>query len=235
MKRQFVVGVLVGLAAGSLLRQRKVQGVTQERLDRYYQRRAQNYNLTDVLFSPRVDMRRALLRLADLQPGMRVLDFACGAGANFPLIMERIGAQGHLTGTDYSPEMLDAAQQVVLAGGWQNVTLVQSDAAEMDFDGHFDAIICTMGLAVIPRWEQALERAWALLKPGGVLAIGDISESNRWYARPLAFLMDLIDTAIIADSSRRPWEWLETHAQDYRREEVFHGFFYAAVGRKPAE
>lgn len=238
MSRQFWYGLLTGLILGGVVRQRKRSGVIQSRLNAYYHRRARNYNLTDYLFLgsfPRIEMRKELVALVDLKPGDHVLDFACGAGANFPYIMERIGPSGKLVATDFSQDMLDAArEQVIKPKGWQNVDLFQSDAAEMDFDQQFDKVICTLGLAVIPRYHLAMERAWAMLKPGGIFGIGDLSESTRWYTLPIRFLTDFIDLAIIADSSRRPWEWLAAHGQDYQRKELFHGYFYVASCRKPA-
>lgn len=237
MKRQFILGVLVGLAAGSFLRQQNKQGLTQSRLNAYYERRAKDYTATDQLALlgryPRIEMRQETMRLADLQPGDKVLDFACGTGSNFPYIMERIGPTGKLVGVDYSSDMLQEAQKSVDAHGWQNVELIQSDAATMQPGTGFDIVICTLGLVVIPRYEQAMQQAWDALKAGGKYVIADLCESERWYGRPLGFIMDVLGAFIITDTSRHPWEWLEARAENYRRNEVFHGFFYAAVGRKP--
>jgi len=235
--RRFLLGVAVGLAAGSLLRRANQQGLTQERLTDYYRRRAANYNATDQLqlFGryPRIEMRQATMRLADLQPGDKVLDFACGAGANFPYIMDRIGPTGKLVGVDYSPEMLEAARKVVDSYGWDNVELIQSDAATMQPGTDFDVVISTLGLVVIPRHELAMQQALDALKPDGKYVVADLCESERWYGRPLAFIMDVLGLFIITDTGRRPWEWLAQRLNNFRREEIFHGFFYAAVGTKP--
>lgn len=236
-KGQFWLGLVAGLILGTVIRRQKISGVTQERLDAYYHRRAKNYNMTDYLYLgqfPRITMRETLIEMMDLKPGDTVLDFACGAGANFPYIMKKIGPTGKLIATDYSQDMLDAARdQLVIPNGWTNVELIQSDAAEMDFGQQFDVVMVTLGLAVIPRWETAMERAWAMLKPGGVFGVADLSESDRWYTLPIRWLTDFIDAAIIADSSRRPWEWMQARGQNYERREIFHGFFYAATVRKP--
>jgi ubiquinone/menaquinone biosynthesis C-methylase UbiE len=236
-KRSFWVGVLAGLMLGAVVRQRRTTGLTQERLNAYYHKRASFYNLTDYLYLgqfPRITMRQTLLDMAQLQPGMRVLDFACGAGANFPYIMERIGPTGTLVATDYSQDMLDSAhQQFVVGRGWRNIHLVQADAAEMEFDAPFDAVLCTLGLAVIPRYELAMQRAWAALKPGGVFGVGDLRESTRWYTLPIRWITDFTDMFIIADSTRQPWRWLENQGEQYRYQDLFHGFFYAATVRKP--
>src|SRR5215207_10178475 len=166
--RRFLAGVVSGLALGAWLRQRRSTGLTQERLDEYYRQRAGFYNLTDYLYLgqfPRVTMREELMDMIPWKSNMRVLDYACGAGANFPYIMERMGGSGHLVATDYSQEMLDSAHtQFVEGRGWNNIELVQADAAKMKFDHQFDVVLCTLGLAVIPGWQQAMERAWEALK-----------------------------------------------------------------------
>ncbi len=238
MRRQFWFGIVAGMALGSFLRQWNKQGLTQSRLDAYYHRRARDYTATDNLMLlgryPRLEMRAAVMRLADLKPGDKVLDFACGTGANFPYVIERIGEKGKLVAVDYSPDMLAEARKSVEAHGWENVELIQSDAATMQPGDDFDVVICTLGLVVIPRHEHAMLRAWEALKPGGTYAIADLCESERWYGRPLSFIMDVLGLFIITDTARRPWEWLEARAEQYHREEVFHGFFYAASGKKPA-
>jgi demethylmenaquinone methyltransferase/2-methoxy-6-polyprenyl-1,4-benzoquinol methylase len=237
--RGFALGLGAGLALSAALRQRRQSGLTQNRLDDYYKRRAAFYNLTDYLYLgqfPRVEMRKALIEMVDLKPGMRVLDVACGAGANFPYIMEKIGPSGMLVGTDYSQDMLDAAHEEFVKGkGWENIRLVQNDAAEMKFDAPFDVVICTLGMAVIPRHELALERAWEALKPGGTFGLADLKESDRWYTLPLRFISDVMDVFIIADSTRRTWEWLEAHGESYQFRDLFHGYLFAATAKKPVE
>lgn len=238
-KKEFWLGLMGGLALSAVLRQQRETGVTQNRLDAYYRQRADFYNLTDYLYLgqfPRITMRETLIEMVDLKPGMRVLDMACGAGANFPYIIERIGKTGTLVGTDYSQEMLDSAKrQFVDERGWQNIELVQSDAAEIRFDEPFDVVICTLGLAVIPRYEEAMARAWEVLKPDGVFGIADLKESDLWYTLPIRFISEVMDVFIIANSTRRTWELLEQQGVDYRFRDLFHGFLFSATARKPAE
>jgi ubiquinone/menaquinone biosynthesis C-methylase UbiE len=235
-KRYFFLGALAGLALGAVLRQRRVSGLTQDRLQNYYHQRASFYNLTDYLYLgsfPRIEMRKKVIEMMDLKPGMRVLDVACGAGANFPYLMEKLGATGEIVGTDFSQDMLDSAHTQFVAGkGWNNITLVQGDAATMTFDKPFDAVICTLGLAVIPNWEQAMAQSMKALKNGGVYGVADLKESSRWYTLPIRFITDLMDVMIIADSTRKAWEKMPALGVDYRFEDLFHGYLYATTIRK---
>lgn len=236
--RQFALGLATGLVISTFLRTVKSQKRNQERIALYYQRRASSYQATDQAvslagFAPRIQMRLQLLDQMQLRPGDHVLDVACGTGSNFEYIMERIGPTGRLVGTDFSQPMLDQAQIMVDERGWQNVKLIQSDAATLTLDEMFDAVLCTLGLVVIPNHEQAMERMWEHLKPGGVFGMSDLCESQRWYMQPLNFLMDVTDATLITDTSRRPWEWLEARADNYEWQDLALGYMYTAVGYKP--
>ena len=44
--------------------------------------------------------RAAAIDLLALRPGHRVLDIGCGTGVNFPLVQDRIGPTGLITGVD---------------------------------------------------------------------------------------------------------------------------------------
>lgn len=235
--RNFSLGVVAGFLVKTLMQQAKENKYSQERIELYYQRRAESYQDTDNWvgfgdYRPRIELRKLLVQQLNLQPGDRVLDVACGTGSNFEYILPLIGEKGRLVATDYSHEMLAEAQKLVDEKGWKNVELVQADAATLDLQEEFDVVICTLGLVVIPNYEEAMERMWEHLKPGGVYGISDLSMSQRWYMQPLNMLMDLFDFALVIDTTRHPWEWLEARAEHYRREELLLGYMYAATGYK---
>ena len=56
-----------------------------------------------------------LIAAADLRPGERVLDVACGTGIVTRLAAQRVGAQGSVAGLDPNPAMLSVARDVVPA------------------------------------------------------------------------------------------------------------------------
>jgi len=84
-------------------------------------------------------LRRETIGSLRLQPGQTVLDVGCGTGRNFPLILEKIGSTGKLTGVDYTSDMLARAQERVKREGWKNVELIQGDAVRIELGRKFDA------------------------------------------------------------------------------------------------
>ncbi len=116
---------------------------------------------------------RAVERLA-LEPGARVLDLCCGTGLNHPQLMRGVGPGGEITGLDYTRAMLDRAEARRRRHGWHNVELVQGDAARLCFpDGHFDAVLCVLGISAVSDFTAALRHAVRVCKPGGRVAICD--------------------------------------------------------------
>lgn len=88
----------------------------------------------------------SLLATADLQPGQRVLDVACGTGLITRLAVERVGPDGSVTGIDVAPDMIDVARTVRLPGG-THVEWHVGDATSLPFpDGSYDVVLCQMGL-----------------------------------------------------------------------------------------
>jgi ubiquinone/menaquinone biosynthesis C-methylase UbiE len=195
-------------------------------------------NLEGVLYA---DARARTIELLDLQPGARVLDVACGTGANFALIEQRIGPSGELVGIDVTPEMLDQARARVAREGWHNVSLRERDVCELDAERlgePFDAAVCTLGLSVIPQWQRAWEAMVSAVKPGGRLAIMDAGypegggrRGEAMIPRPLAWALSRL---FAADCRRRPWRLLERDTGDAAAERFTWGWVIAAAGAKGA-
>ena len=57
-----------------------------------------------------------LLDLAEVQPGQRVLDLACGTGAVARLAAVRVAPAGTVTGLDMDARMLRVAAQLAMQG-----------------------------------------------------------------------------------------------------------------------
>ena len=112
----------------------------------------------------------AVLNAARLRPGERVLDVACGSGLLTRAAWCAVAAQGgEVVGTDISELMLaEAAERS------PGCRFVRADAQQLDecvAVGHFDAVLCGLGLMYMPDPEAALATMARCLRPGGRMAV----------------------------------------------------------------
>ncbi|MEK7117405.1 MAG: class I SAM-dependent methyltransferase [Patescibacteria group bacterium] len=119
-------------------------------------------------------IRNRAVKKMELKRGNKALEVACGSGRNFPYLVEAVGKEGLILGFDYSQEMLDAAKQVCEQNDWNNIKLVQGDAAQLKIaENNFDGVVSVLGISAIPDWEKALDRCHDILRPGGKLVVCD--------------------------------------------------------------
>jgi len=110
-----------------------------------------------------------LLERADLRPGERVLDVACGTGlATFPAA-ERVGPTGVVVGTDISTQMVSDAAAIAAERGVTNTRFVRTDAEtlKLDDEAPFDAALCALGLMYVPDPVEGIRRMAERVRPGG--------------------------------------------------------------------
>jgi SAM-dependent methyltransferase len=123
----------------------------------------------------------AALDLLDPQPGERILDVGCGEGSLTKKIIDR-GAS--VLGIDDSPEMIAAARAL-------GVDAILVDAADMPFNGEFDAAFSNAVLHWILAKERAAETIFRAIKPGGRFA-GEMGGRGN-----IARLQEAVDEEII--------------------------------------
>jgi SAM-dependent methyltransferase len=110
----------------------------------------------------------AMISMAGVERGSRVLDVAAGAGDQTLDLAERVGPQGSVLATDFSPAILALAQANADRAGYRNVQTLAADAERLDVPpAGFDAAVCRLGLMLMPQPLAALQRIHAALKPGG--------------------------------------------------------------------
>jgi ubiquinone/menaquinone biosynthesis C-methylase UbiE len=118
-----------------------------------------------------------LVRRARLRAGEEVLDIACGTAVVARLAAETIGS-GHVTGLDLNAGMLDVARGVPSEGS--PVTWMEGSALDLRFpSGHFDAVLCQLGLQFFPDQTKALREMRRVVRVSGRVALNVYSSIER--------------------------------------------------------
>jgi SAM-dependent methyltransferase len=112
----------------------------------------------------------AMLDVADLKPGERVLDVGCGNGATTIEAARRVRPGGVAVGVDLSAPMLGLARQRAAAVGANETEFVQADAQVHAFPaGEFDVALSRFGVMFFDDPEAAFANFGRALRPGGRL------------------------------------------------------------------
>jgi SAM-dependent methyltransferase len=131
----------------------------------------------------------AMVEAIDPQPGQTVLDLAAGMGDTGYLAFELIQPGGELITSDFSPEMLTAAQKRAPQG---NVRFRQMDlSVPLDQpSASIDAVLCRWGYMLLEDPEFALRETRRILRQDGKLALAAWTgpDDNLWSAAPTRVL-----------------------------------------------
>jgi len=134
-----------------------------------------------------------LLEQADPQPGDTVLDIAAGTGDLGFMAAERVGSDGRVLVTDFSPEMVAAARRNGEAQGIENAEYRVLDAERMDLDDDsVDKAVSRWSYMLMADPGQALKETRRVLKDGGVnvFVVWQTPDRNMWAAIPAMTLVE---------------------------------------------
>lgn len=110
----------------------------------------------------------AMLGMAGVATGARVLDVAAGTGDQTLAIAERVGPQGHVLATDLSPAVVSLAEANAARAGFANVHARVADGEDLQVPAaSFDAAVCRLGLMFFPDPLQGLREMHRALRPAG--------------------------------------------------------------------
>jgi SAM-dependent methyltransferase len=132
-----------------------------------------------------------LLDAVETEPGVKLLDVACGTGYVSALAAAR-GAD--VVGIDFASSMVDEARKL-----HPHVEFREGDAEALPFaDDSFDAVVCSFGILHFARPEQAIAETHRVLRTGGRFAFTAWSppEKSPYFANFLGAVAEYGDTDV---------------------------------------
>jgi demethylmenaquinone methyltransferase/2-methoxy-6-polyprenyl-1,4-benzoquinol methylase len=149
---------------------------------------ASRYDLMNDLMS--AGLHRAwkayTVMVADVKPGMSVLDIAGGTGDLALAFAPKVGPTGTVVHTDINAAMLGEGRNRLIDAGLALPTVV-CDAEALPFpDAHFDRVTVAFGLRNMTHKDRALAQMHRVIKPGGKLLVLEFSK----VAKPLEKVYD---------------------------------------------
>lgn len=143
-----------------------------------------------------------VLDAAEVAPGARVLDVACGTGVLTRAAAKRAGASGQVVGVDSNRGMLTVARRLNDEIDWRQGT---AEALPCD-DSSFDRVVSQFGMMFFVDPSRAVEEMLRVLVPGGRLAIAvwNSLENSPAYSREVE-LLERMAGAAAANALRVPF------------------------------
>lgn len=212
--------------------------LSKEEIRSVYQKRAERYDFTVQLYRLlgfRMDFyREQAVAALQLNAGDTVVDVACGTGANFPLLQQRVGLNGKIIGVDFTDAMLAKARERVKQNQWSNVELVQSDAASYLFPDKINGVISTFAIIYIPEFDRVIRNGSNSLAARARFVVLDFKLPSGWISRlaPLCLFVTRPWGLSMEMASRHPWESVGKHLTNMRMTELYGGFVFLAAGEQ---
>ena len=118
-----------------------------------------------------------LVDRARLRGGEDVIDVACGTGVVARLAASKV-TPGRVTGLDLNAGMLAVARGVLNEGA--PINWLEGSALDLPFpSGHFDGVLCQLGLQFFPDQPRALREMRRVVRERGRIALSVYSPIER--------------------------------------------------------
>ncbi|WP_030742815.1 class I SAM-dependent methyltransferase [Streptomyces sp. NRRL S-31] len=131
--------------------------------------------------------------LGSLKPHMRILDIGCGPGTITADLAELV-PDGHVTGVDRAPGVLERARATAAARGLANVDFAVADVHALDYsDDTFCVVHAHQVLQHVGDPVRALREMRRVTKPGGFIAVRDADYAAMTWYPALPGLDDWLD------------------------------------------
>lgn len=227
-----------------------IRGKThQQRLESFYHNQADAY---DSFRKHLLKGREELYQSLPINDGDVMIDMGGGTGWNLEQLGDKIHKLKKVYLVDLSTSLLDMARQRIAGHGWDHVEAVEADVTTfVPEEKTVDLITFSYSLTMIPNWFAAIDQAYKLLKPGGIIGVVDFYVSRKypaegqrrhwWFTRSFWPVWMALDNVFPQDDQvpylhyRFQPEHFSEHLTRMRYLPLFRIPYFRFIGRKPEE
>jgi demethylmenaquinone methyltransferase/2-methoxy-6-polyprenyl-1,4-benzoquinol methylase len=178
--------------------------------------------------------KRAMVRRARAPRGGRVLDLATGTGDIALLFSDAVGPEGHVTGADFCPPMIDIAKRRP-KNQRPNMSFEVGDAMSLRFaDGSFDICSISFGIRNVDDPVKALSEMRRVVKPGGRVVVLEFGQPKGLFGSFYRFYSNTILPIIggVVTGNREAYSYLNRTAANFPCRDEFVDLMHRAGFRK---
>ena len=136
--------------------------------------------------------RQLMASCLPIKQGGIWVDVGGGTAFNLEYCADVLSAFQRVYVVDVCDHLLAQADRRIEKNGWTNVTTIQRDVCQAgiltseEAAQGCDLITFSYSLTMIPQWREALQAAYNMLRPGGIIAITDFTVLPPAFQSPLA-------------------------------------------------
>jgi ubiquinone/menaquinone biosynthesis C-methylase UbiE len=152
-----------------------------------------------------------MVKVAQLQGHEQLLDAGCGAGHTALTFAPHVA---HVIAVDLAESMLAQGRRLAAERGIQNLEFRPGDVEKLPFeDDSFDVITSRYSAHHWPNPQRALEEFRRVLRPNGLLLIGDIVSFEEFTLDTYFQTVELLrDPSHVRDHTEKQWLEMLTQA-----------------------
>lgn len=213
----------------------------EQRVHEVFEKISSNYDSMNgvISFQQHKRWREDTMHAMAVKKGSKALDVCCGTADWTIALAEDAGTEGHVTGLDFSQNMLSVGREKVKP--YPQIDLIHGNAMELPFDDNqFDYVTIGFGLRNVPDYKKVLSEMYRVVKPGGMVVCLETSQPdsklfNGFFRLYFRFVMPVFGKLFA--KSYDEYSWLQESQKDFpnRTElaKLFEEVGFANVTSKP--